>query len=88
MSKCLVRTSIKIFVLSLLFYTYVHSFIFRFVVENTVEQKIVDLQKKKLQLADDVLSGAKRSTTNKLTLDDMMSLFDVKHVAEAPVKVD
>lgn len=52
-------------------------YLFRFVVENTVEEKILDLQQKKLQLADDVLSGAKRTAGNKLTLEDMKTLFDV-----------
>ncbi|XP_071522203.1 uncharacterized protein [Panulirus ornatus] len=49
----------------------------RFVVENTVEEKILQLHQKKLQLADDVLSGAKRSANNKLTLEDMKSIFNV-----------
>ena len=51
--------------------------IHRFVVENTVEEKIIELQKKKLQLAEDVLSGAKRTSGNKLTLDDLKQLFNV-----------
>lgn len=51
--------------------------VLRFVVENTVEQKILDLQKKKLQMASDVLSGAKRSRHDKLTLDDIKTLFSV-----------
>ena len=45
--------------------------------ENTVEQKIIELQEKKLQLADSILSGAKHTTSNKLTLEDMKTLFDV-----------
>lgn len=49
----------------------------RFVVENTVEEKILELHQKKLQLADDLLSGAKRSANNKLTLEDMKSIFNV-----------
>lgn len=50
---------------------------FRFIVENTVEQKIIELQEKKLQLAEGILSGAKHTSSNKLTLDDMKSLFNV-----------
>ena len=50
---------------------------FRFLVENTVEQKISELQKKKLQLADDVLSGAKRRTDNKLTINELKSIFGI-----------
>ncbi|XP_037776310.1 transcription termination factor 2-like [Penaeus monodon] len=49
----------------------------RFVVQNTVEERILQLQQKKLQLAEDVLSGAKRTTSNKLTLEDMKSIFNV-----------
>lgn len=58
-------------------------FTFRFVVENTVERKILNMQEKKLQLADDVLSGAKRSTQNKLTLEDMKTLFEVQEPSKA-----
>lgn len=49
----------------------------RFVVQNTVEERILQLQQKKLQLAEDVLSGAKRTTSSKLTLEDMKSIFNV-----------
>lgn len=52
-------------------------FIHRFVVLNTVEEKILQLQQKKLQLAEDVLSGAKRAQNNKLTLQDMKDIFNV-----------
>ncbi|XP_063860938.1 transcription termination factor 2-like isoform X2 [Scylla paramamosain] len=51
--------------------------IHRFIVENTVEKKIIELQEKKLQLADGILSGAKHKTSNKLTLEDMKTLFNV-----------
>ncbi|KAG0721408.1 Transcription termination factor 2 [Chionoecetes opilio] len=51
--------------------------IHRFMVGNTVEKKIIDLQQKKLQLADGILSGAKHTTNNKLTLEDMKTLFNV-----------
>lgn len=50
---------------------------FRFIVENTVEKKIIELQEKKLQLADGILSGAKHQTSNRLTLEDMKTLFNV-----------
>ncbi|KAK3866441.1 hypothetical protein Pcinc_028026 [Petrolisthes cinctipes] len=52
-------------------------YIHRFIVENTVEHKILDLQKKKLQISKDVLSGAKRTKHDKLTLDDIKTLFSV-----------
>ncbi|KAK7079763.1 transcription termination factor, RNA polymerase II [Halocaridina rubra] len=51
--------------------------IHRFVVKNTVEARILEMQQKKLQLASDILSGAKRSAHNKLTLEDMKMLFDI-----------
>ncbi|KAK4328240.1 hypothetical protein Pmani_001358 [Petrolisthes manimaculis] len=52
-------------------------YIHRFIVENTVEQKILELQKKKLQISKDVLSGAKRTKQDKLTLEDIKTLFSV-----------
>ncbi|CAL4066413.1 unnamed protein product, partial [Meganyctiphanes norvegica] len=48
----------------------------RFVVENTIEKKILDIQQKKLQLAEDVMSGTKSKGAT-LTLEDMKSLFSV-----------
>jgi transcription termination factor 2 len=50
--------------------------IHRFLCVDTVETRIVDLQKKKLDLADGVLTGAKRAS--KLTFDDLKSLFGLK----------
>jgi len=50
-------------------------YIHKFMVADTVEQRIFDLQKKKLKLADDVLSGAKKRSANNLSLDDLKSLF-------------
>lgn len=49
--------------------------IHRFVVEGTVEEKILKLQEKKLNLAKDVLTGAKRTGANKLTMDELKELF-------------
>lgn len=51
--------------------------IHRFLCENTVETRIQDLQRKKLELAEGVLTGAKRSNANKLTFDDLKMLFNV-----------
>ena len=50
--------------------------IHRFICKDTVEEKILQLQKKKLSLADNVLSGA-GSSANKLTLADLKMLFDL-----------
>ena len=49
----------------------------RFVVEGSVEERILQLQEKKLNLANDVLTGAKRSGANKLSFDDLKMLFEV-----------
>lgn len=43
--------------------------------KNTVEENIMALQEKKLLLADGVLTGAKRTGANKLTLEELTSLF-------------
>ena len=44
--------------------------------EDTLEQKVLDLQEKKKKLAMGVLTGAKRTGANKLTLAEMKSLFE------------
>jgi len=49
----------------------------RFLCDDTVEKRIQDLQKKKLDLAEGVLTGAKRSGANKLTFDDLKMLFNM-----------
>ena len=51
--------------------------IHKFLCEDTVERRILDLQQKKLDLANDVLTGAKRVDSNKLTLEDLKSLFSI-----------
>lgn len=52
-------------------------FIFcRFLCDDTIERRIEKIQENKLQIANQVLTGAKRKTV-KLTLDDMKSLFDM-----------
>lgn len=43
--------------------------------KNTVEEKILALQDTKLKLADGVLTGARRTGANKLTLQELTSLF-------------
>lgn len=53
------------------------SLVSRFVVEGSVEERILQLQEKKLALANDVLTGAKRSGANKLSFDDLKMLFQV-----------
>lgn len=43
--------------------------------KDTVEEKIMLLQAKKLKLADGVLTGAKRSAAFKLSMAELTSLF-------------
>lgn len=52
--------------------------IHKFLVKETVEERIHALQQKKLSLAESVLSGAKSRGGNKLSLDDLKSLFSVQ----------
>ena len=52
--------------------------IHRFLTEDTVESRILQLQTKKLELANNVLTGAKRTAANKLTFDDLKMLFDLQ----------
>lgn len=49
--------------------------IYKVLCEDTIEERIKLLQEKKLSIAQDVLSGVKRTTNSKLTIDDMKSLF-------------
>eukprot|EP00092_Neocalanus_flemingeri_P036978 GFUD01040257.1.p1 GENE.GFUD01040257.1~~GFUD01040257.1.p1 ORF type:complete len:1284 (-),score=419.89 GFUD01040257.1:168-4019(-) len=51
--------------------------IHRFIIEGSVEERILQLQEKKLGLASEVLTGAKRSGANKLSFDDLKMLFQV-----------
>lgn len=52
--------------------------IHKFLCEDTVESRIHQLQEKKLEIADSVLSGVKRGNqSHKLTFEDMKSLFNL-----------
>jgi len=51
--------------------------IHKFLVKNTVEERINKLQCKKLELASNMLSGAKKRDSNKLSLQDLNTLFGV-----------
>lgn len=50
--------------------------IYRFFCKGTVEEIILKLQEKKLEIAQNVLTGTKKSAT-KLTIDDLKSLFGI-----------
>ncbi len=53
-------------------------FVHKFLCEDTVERRILDLQRKKLDLAEGVLTGARMTNGNKLTFEDLKSLFEIK----------
>lgn len=50
-------------------------FIYKFICKDTIEERIKHLQERKMEIAQNVLSGDKNSTVSKLTLDDLKSLF-------------
>lgn len=49
--------------------------VYKVLCEDTIEAQIKVIQEKKLSVAHDVLAGVKRTTSSKLTIDDMKSLF-------------
>ena len=50
-------------------------FAYRMIAKNTVEEKVLGLQDNKRQLADDLLSGAKRTALRDLRVEDLEELF-------------
>ncbi|XP_045453237.1 transcription termination factor 2 [Melitaea cinxia] len=54
-----------------------HVHIYRFTCLDTVEQSIRQLQKAKLELAENVLTGAKNTNASKLTIEDLKLLFNM-----------
>ncbi|XP_050353997.1 transcription termination factor 2 isoform X2 [Nymphalis io] len=54
-----------------------HVHIYRFTCLETVEQSIRQLQKAKLELADNVLTGARNNNASKLTIEDLKLLFNM-----------
>ncbi|XP_035449226.2 transcription termination factor 2 isoform X1 [Spodoptera frugiperda] len=51
--------------------------IYRFMCVDTVEQSIRKLQQAKLELAENVLTGAKNTNNSKLTIEDLKMLFNM-----------
>ncbi|XP_075982962.1 transcription termination factor lodestar [Anticarsia gemmatalis] len=51
--------------------------IYRFMCVDTVEQSIRKLQEAKLELAENVLTGAKNTNNSKLTIEDLKMLFNM-----------
>ncbi|XP_050470437.1 transcription termination factor 2 isoform X1 [Bombus huntii] len=50
-------------------------FIYKFICRDTIEERIKNLQERKIEIAQNVLSGDKNSAVSKLTLNDLKSLF-------------
>ena len=50
-------------------------FVYRLVAENTVEEKVIELQEKKKELFDSVVSSDGFSSSA-LTMDDLKAIFD------------
>ncbi|XP_078035489.1 transcription termination factor 2-like [Augochlora pura] len=50
-------------------------YIYKFICKDTIEERIKHLQEKKMEIAENVLTGAKNSAASKLTLNDLKSLF-------------
>lgn len=50
----------------------------RFICEDSIEERIELLQKKKLEIAQSVLTGVRQQNSNTLTIDDMKSLFGMR----------
>ncbi|KAK9502473.1 hypothetical protein O3M35_011247 [Rhynocoris fuscipes] len=51
--------------------------IYKFICTNTIEERIVELQKRKLALSHNVLNGSIITSGSKLTLNDLKMLFNV-----------
>lgn len=56
----------------LLVRVYIH---FRFICKETIEERIKHLQERKLEVAQNVLSGDNNAAVSKLTFNDLKSLF-------------
>nr|XP_033337176.1 transcription termination factor 2-like isoform X2 [Megalopta genalis] len=50
-------------------------YVYKFICRDTIEERIKRLQEKKMEIAENVLTGAKNSAASKLTLNDLKSLF-------------
>jgi len=58
--------------------------VYKMTIKDTVEERILDLQDKKRQLADATIEG--KTAAAKLTMEDMLKLF--RHDAESTHQVD
>lgn len=44
---------------------------------NTIENRILDIQNQKVELSDNVLTGSKMNSGSKLSFQDMCALFEM-----------
>ncbi|MCP4297423.1 MAG: hypothetical protein GY786_17620, partial [Proteobacteria bacterium] len=51
-----------------------HLFVYKLITRNSIEEKIIDLQKKKQALADNIV-GSSDSIEQMLDMDDLNDLF-------------
>ncbi|XP_056646688.1 transcription termination factor 2 [Diorhabda sublineata] len=52
-------------------------FVYKLMATDTIEKRILDLQVKKLEIANSMLTGSVQVNRNKLTLQDLKMLFDM-----------
>ncbi|XP_018577325.1 transcription termination factor 2 [Anoplophora glabripennis] len=52
-------------------------FVYKFMASDTIEKRILDLQEKKLDIANSMLTGTKQVTGSKLSLNDLKLLFEM-----------
>ncbi|XP_023015318.2 transcription termination factor lodestar [Leptinotarsa decemlineata] len=52
-------------------------FVYKFMATDTIEKRILDLQEKKLEIAQSMLTGTKQAITSKLSLQDLKMLFEM-----------
>uniref|UniRef100_A0A1I7XYS6 Helicase C-terminal domain-containing protein n=1 Tax=Steinernema glaseri TaxID=37863 RepID=A0A1I7XYS6_9BILA len=57
-------------------------YIHKFICKDTIEQRVLELQKKKLELAHGVLDGAASKKLTKLNINDLKFLFDLNKPTE------
>ncbi|CAG9821124.1 unnamed protein product [Phaedon cochleariae] len=52
-------------------------FVYKFMATDTIENRILELQEKKLSIANSMLTGTKQAITSKLSLQDLKMLFEM-----------
>ena len=59
--------------------------IHRFITNGTVEERILLLQKNKLEMANNILTGSQRVAPQALTLEDLKMLFNPNPTPRIPI---